>query len=113
MLSLNIQNEFKKNSNLVHTKEKSEQIFQLKKMKTFKRIFSILDSDEDKEISIFSMALNRIPFKIKSIIQPIINKLKEENCVISESEFLEFCEQIFEVCYFLFRIQTLKIDIHY
>jgi len=113
MQSTNIQNEFKRNSNFNHTKEKSEQIFQQKKMKTFKRIFSLLDSDEDREISIFSIALNKIPPKIKLIIQPIINKLKEENCIISESDFIDFCEQIFEVGISLIRILVLKISIHY
>ena len=95
--SLQIQDDFIKISNTVHTRKKSQDLFKKMKIKSFKKIFNLLDSDEDKMISIYCISYNNLPQKIKAIIQPIINKLKEENCVISEFEFIDYCELIYEV----------------
>ena len=98
--NLQIQDYFRKNSNTVHTRQKSKDLFKKMKLKSFKKIFSLLDSDEDKMISNFCISYQKIPNKIKEIIKPIISKIKEENCVISEKEFIEYCELIYEVILF-------------
>ena len=99
-----IEEDFRKNSNKVQTIEKSQNLFYKMKIKSFKKIFSLLDSDQDKIISIMCISINNIPQNIKAIIQPIIKKLKEENCNISENEFIDYCLLIYEVFKILLRI---------
>jgi len=94
--SMAIREDFKKKSNTIHTRGKSNDLFNQMKMKAFKKIFELLDGDEDKLISIYCVSLNRLPESVRKLIQPIVTKMKEENCAISMSEFFEYCDLIYE-----------------
>ena len=95
--TMQIENDFKKNANTAHTTNKSQILVNSMKSKSFRKIFSLLDTDEDKQISIFCHSLQNLPQNILKLIQPILMKLKEENCIITENEFVDYCDMIYNV----------------
>ena len=90
-------NSTKDNSKNTSYKCSSDNLFNQMKFNSFTKIFKELDQDEDKLISIVSISFHKLPSAIKNILQPIILKLKEENCVINEDDFLVYCDAIYEV----------------
>ena len=75
-------------------------IFNLKKENTFKKIFKLLDNGEGK-ISFNNMNIKNIPIDIKYMLEPIITELKETNENLTEPEFIFVCNQLYD---------TLKLD---
>lgn len=92
-----LQTSIKKASGSIHTTNDSEIILMKKKEEIFKKIFRILDSDQDNQISSVNIDLKRIPTNISSILNPIISELKEENETLNENEFVRACEHLYEV----------------
>ena len=76
-------------------------IFNHKKEKTFKKLFKILDGDNDGKISSNCINIKHLPIDIQNILEPIIYELKEENEILNETEFIFVCERYY---------QTLKYD---
>ena len=73
----------------------TENIINRKKDKTFKKIFKILDGDEDNKISSAHMNVSRLPKSIIKILQPIFNELRDENETLNELEFAFVCDQLY------------------
>jgi hypothetical protein len=79
------------------TFEKSENIYNKIKTDKYKRIFKLLDSDQDDYISIQNINLKSLPKEIRRIIDPIIVELKEENENLNEEEFVRAMEHLYHV----------------
>lgn len=98
---LNRNKEFKNEINNMSNKSKlsvnTEEIFQKKKIEVFKYLFKLLDHDEDNMISIYTIELKKIPDNILNIINPIINDLREYQGSISQNEFIDECQSLFDV----------------
>jgi hypothetical protein len=84
-----------------HINEDSEQIFNKLKEESFKRIYKLLDSDEDNVISVFNMDLRKLPPTIIKILDPIFKELKEENETLTEREFVRACDHLYNVSLYL------------
>lgn len=76
-------------------------IFNHKKEKSFKKLFKLLDGDNDGKISYNCMRLKQLPLSVKKILEPIFVELKNENEVLNESEFIFVCDKYYN---------TLKYD---
>ena len=76
-------------------------IFNHKKEKSFKKIFKMLDGDNDGKISYNCMRVKQLPLNVKKILDPIFLELKNENEVLNESEFIFVCDKYYN---------TLKYD---
>ena len=76
-------------------------IFNHKKEKAFKKLFKILDGDNDGKISYNCINIKHLSLDIQNILEPIILELKEENEILNEKEFIFVCERYY---------QTLKYD---
>ena len=76
-------------------------IFNHKKEKSFKKLFKILDGDNDGKISYNCMRVKKLPLNVKKILEPIFVELKNENEVLNESEFIFVCDKYYN---------TLKYD---
>ena len=73
----------------------TDKLLENKKERVFKKIFKLLDGDEDNLIKNSAVNTNKIPKNIKEILEPIFRELKEENETLNENEFITVCEQIF------------------
>lgn len=76
-------------------------IFNHKKEKSFKKLFKMLDGDNDGKISYNCMRVKQLPLNVKKILEPIFVELKNENEVLNESEFIFVCDKYYN---------TLKYD---
>ena len=74
----------------------TDKLLENKKERAFKKIFSLLDGDEDNLIKNSAVNINKIPKNIKEILEPIFRELKEENETLDENEFITVCDQIYK-----------------
>ena len=74
----------------------TDKLLENKKERAFKKIFSLLDGDEDNIIKNSAVNVNRIPKNIREILEPIFRELREENETLNENEFITVCEQIYK-----------------
>ncbi len=72
-------------------------IYNQKKEKCFKKIFRLLDGDNDGKISYNCISIKHLPEILQNILEPIFLELKVENEVLNETEFIFVCEQFFNV----------------
>ena len=79
----------------------TNELFNYKKEKSFKKLFSLLDGDNDGKISYNCINIKHLSLDIQNILEPIILELKEENEILNEKEFIFVCERYY---------QTLKYD---
>ena len=74
----------------------TDKLLDNKKERSFKKIFKLLDGDEDNLIKNSAVNTNKIPKNIKEILEPIFRELREENETLNEDEFITVCEQIYK-----------------
>ena len=79
----------------------TNELFNYKKEKSFKKLFSLLDGDNDGKISYNCISIKKLPLYIKKIMEPIFYELKIENEELNQSEFIFVCEKYYN---------TLKYD---
>lgn len=81
-----------------NTNEKSKKLISVIYTRTFEKMFSILDSDEDGLISpiTISKSINSLDANIKKIIEPIINELNEESYTLSKEEFVSALFELYK-----------------
>ena len=75
--------------------EVNNEIINKKKEKSFKRIFKLLDSDDDSQITPSNICTSRLPNNILKILEPIFNELKEQKESLNEKEFIFVCEHLY------------------
>jgi Ca2+-binding EF-hand superfamily protein len=80
-----------------HTDENTETIFLETKIHTFKKLFKILDSDQDGEVSIFCSDFKKITPSFKKLLNPIINEMREKGSKFNIDSFTYECDQLFNV----------------
>ena len=73
----------------------SEKIVNKKREHFYKKIFHILDSDEDNKITTEHINILGLPIKIQKIMEPIFTSLEEENESLNEIEFIYVCKQLY------------------
>lgn len=84
-------------SNKKLTDNKTEAIYKEKKIKIFKNLFKLLDSDQDGEISIFCIDFRKLSVNMKKLIQPMTYQMKEWGVKYIEEEFIIECEKLYNV----------------
>lgn len=89
--------QIKKESSIIHTNSITDNIFTNLKESAFKRLFRILDSDEDGIISIFYYNSKGLPNNIIKILQPMFDELKKNLDNLNEVEFISALSRIFDV----------------
>lgn len=85
----------KEESRPIKCSHDTDVIFKNKKIKAFKKIFSLLDSDKDDSISFLNINSKRIPESIKKIIQPIIDEIINQQVTIFQMEFIQAMDLFF------------------
>ena len=73
----------------------NQEIINKKKEKSFKRIFKLLDGDDDSKISANNICTSHLPKNILKILEPIFDELKVEKETLNELEFIFVCEQLY------------------
>jgi hypothetical protein len=91
------QTEIESESNKKLTNENTENIFIQKKIELYRKIFKLLDFDEDGEISIFCVDFRKIPAKLIQILQPIIHQMKVWGVKYKVHQFIIECEKLYNV----------------
>jgi hypothetical protein len=84
-------------SNKIFTTPITKSILSSQKTEAFKKLFSLLDGDQDKEISIHNVDLTRIPENIKTLINPIFTLMASRRVILNENTFYCELEKIFRV----------------
>ena len=74
----------------------SDNIFENIIIRSFRKIFSILDINYKNEISIFNYSIKNIPDEIKKIIAPILTRIDLTNEIFNENKFIKECKKIFK-----------------
>lgn len=94
------------NANQRLTDSNTDCLFNQRKINSFRKLFKILDSDEDGIISIFCIDLKKIPENVAKFMRSLILQLKENGMKLNQEEFIFECEKIYNVNFFLifFRI---------
>jgi len=86
-------------SEMIHTGNITDNIFSKLKELSFRKIFNILDSDEDGVISSFNIDYKSLNNQIYQIFKPIIDELISEEENLNFEEFTFASEKIFNVKY--------------
>ena len=88
-----------KDSNLVNYNNKNEEIYENTFNQnidiSFKKLFTIFDSDNDGLINILSMETKCIPITIFNLLSPIIDNIKNRNKDMKEIEFINCGKKLF------------------
>jgi hypothetical protein len=93
-----IQNKsFKDNGNVKKISTKSQKINDEIKQNIFKKIFKLLDKRNKNKILGSNIDINVLPEKIKKIIEPLIQELRDQNESLTGEEFVMACEHLFRV----------------
>jgi len=92
------------NSSSVHTTYDSDVLINKIKHQNFESIFNLLDSDQDNQISKFSIDLKKLPDNLKNILKIITREIIEDNQTLNKEEFMLACEHLYEVIYRKFKI---------
>ena len=74
----------------------SDNIFENIIIRSFRKIFSILDINYKNEISMFNYSIKNIPDEIKKIIAPILTRIDLTNEIFNENKFIKECKKIFK-----------------
>ena len=82
---------------MIHTQKNSEDILNLKKYRAFQSLFEAMDKDEDKVITFQTISFNIISNELRKILNPLVIKLKEEQCTMNQKDFINYCEFLYEV----------------
>ncbi len=91
----------KKNSSSVHTTYDSDVIINNLKYQNFEKIFQLLDSDQDNELSKFCIDVKKLPDNVKNILKVIIREIIEDDQNLNKDEFILACDHLFEVLFIL------------
>ena len=86
----------------------TEEIINNKKEKIFKKIFLLLDGNEDGKIS--NINIKRLPEILQKILGPIFNELNLEKESLNESEFIFVCNKFYETLRFDEKRNLLNFD---
>ena len=84
------------NPNLIYVNDTSNNIYNEQKINSFKKIFKLLDKDQDGIISKFHVENDNLPNNINKIFNPIIEELKVDNQTLSEEEFVAASFRLFD-----------------
>ena len=87
----------KEQSNYKKIDVKSQKINDNIKQTVFKKIFKLLDHNNRNKIEGSSIDLSVLPDKIKKILEPLIQELKDQNESLTGEEFVMACEHLFKV----------------
>ena len=82
-------NEFRANN-------KSDNLFENQIIKSFKKIFLILDKNQNGKLSQFNYNTKDLPDNIKSIIRPILNKIDLQDIILDEKNFIYECRKLYK-----------------
>ncbi len=77
-----------------------EILFNQNKDEAFRKLFRILDSDNDGSINILTMETKGIPITIFNILSPIVQNIKNKNDGMKENEFVNLGRNLFDNLYF-------------
>ena len=73
-----------------------EILFNQNKDEAFRKLFRILDSDNDGSINILTMETKGIPITIFNILSPIVQNIKNKNDDMKENEFVNLGRNLFD-----------------
>ena len=76
--------------------EKSENLFENQILKSFKKIFLILDKNQNGKLSQFNYNIKELPDNIKKIIYPILNKIDIKDKILNEDNFIYECKKLYK-----------------
>ena len=85
----------KQQANTNNTCKSSNELMYNNKMKAFKKIFSLLDSDGDGVISSININVKKLPCNISTILKPILDWIYNEQEMINEDDFISIMEQFY------------------
>lgn len=84
-------------NNRIKNNSKTNDIIRQKKLNSFKKIFKLLDTDEDNKISGFNVNVENLPITIQKILRPIFKELKSEGESLNEYEFVFICQKFYNI----------------
>ena len=98
-----LENEIKNKENtiFIYLNNNSNEIYEKQKIKSFEKIFKLLDKDEDGIISKFNINIENLPKNISLIFQPIFEELKQDNETLTQKEFLFASSKLFDILNFV------------
>ena len=100
-------------NNESYTNLLSNDIFEHKKLNSIKKIFKILDKDQDGIISKYCINTKGLDKNILKILSPIIEELKEENESLSEKEFVIACMRLYDMLCYTDKKEIVNFGIQY
>ena len=109
-LTEKIQNE--ENPNLIYVNEISNNLYNEQKINSLKKIFKILDKDQDGIVSKFHIENDELPNNLNKIFMPIIEELKQDNQTLTEDEFIAASFRLFETLNLLQKREILEFGLN-
>jgi hypothetical protein len=100
----------KQQANTNNTCKSSNELMYNNKMKAFKKIFSLLDSDGDGIISSININIKKLPCNINNILKPIIDWIYNEQEMINENDFVSIMEQFYTYLSFEHKREVIAIN---
>ena len=99
---------FNQTEKILYTNLESNKIFYNKIRNNFKKIFNILDNDQDGFISSAYCNTQNLEKDILNIINVIINTLRKSNVNLGEEEFIQSCFILFDTLNFEEKNKIIK-----
>ena len=101
---------YSEKSTAAKSSQKSTELLQRKKAKSFKKLFNLLDSDGDNLISAGQISLGKLNKSVVLILNPLIRELKNDGESLNEEEFVMVLEQLYKQLSFKERKVLLNFD---
>ena len=89
---------------------KTNDIINQKKVKIFRKIFRLLDIDEDNKISGYNINDKILPIKIQKILEPIFKELKSEREALNEFEFIYICQKYYNSLNYIDKREIMNFE---
>ena len=79
----------------------SERITNDIKNAVFNKVFDTLDVNNENKIDGQTISIDMVPDPLKSIMEPLIHEVKEQNETLTGEEFLMACDHVYSVLLYL------------
>ena len=80
--------------------DSSNKIYNQKKYKTFEKIFNLLDSNNDGQITIHTIDLSKLQNNLIKVLEPLIEEIKNCEEPVYKDDFIEGCFKLYKILNF-------------
>jgi len=86
----------KKQSSTMHSRSRTNRIVERQKQQTFSKIFELLDSDGDGQISAYKIDISALDADLLQILTPLFVEMEELGETLDRDEFIDAAKRLYD-----------------